>query len=426
MVFEERNNYSVHTCTGNCQHNCGFRVETTLPEEQLDASTPDISSNSTALGNKRRRSLCGSKHSPSKKLRVLAPRPGQSCHRRIHNSLESISLPVPQPTMEPDNTMLAKNYPGTVTFGDDGDPVLEDSNLVSCLTDIECSTTSSPPPSHIDHTTFTSSNMANDGKSQLETRRVEILSTQYQHTALNPDAQQLLTQHTVQDSSTNRSYRRGQILFLKWASDNNISDNNFSPIDLINFLSAMKSTHNYAVTTLQLFRSAPSYWELHVFFARQTYNVFRLIPFRCLLISPSCVLSSLSQRKTPDRRIIKSFKVRAHTDSTTLCPLQTFLVYAQRRPVCSSLSLFVNSISPDRPLQASTIQGWISRLLRRSTSEPRVSLRSIASSLALASGIPKDDVVTMGNWSNSSTFENHYRREHLSQFDFTSTLITLD
>ena len=31
----------------------------------------------------------------------------------------------------------------------------------------------------------------------------------------------------------------------------------------------------------------------------------------------------------------------------------------------------------------------------------------------------------MGNrWSSSSIFENHYRREHLSAFDFTNTLLT--
>ncbi|KAI8880158.1 hypothetical protein K501DRAFT_141891, partial [Backusella circina FSU 941] len=108
-----------------------------------------------------------------------------------------------------------------------------------------------------------------------------------------------------------------------------------------------------------------------------------------------------------------------------LCPVQTFVAFQQRRPQCSSTSLFVNSVAPNRPLQTGTIQGWLSRLLRKSTLEPRVSLRSIASSLALAAGIPKEDVVTMGNWSNSQTFENHYRREHLSLFDFTNTLINV-
>ncbi|RCH90285.1 hypothetical protein CU097_011345 [Rhizopus azygosporus] len=60
------------------------------------------------------------------------------------------------------------------------------------------------------------------------------------------------------------------------------------------------------------------------------------------------------------------------------------------------------------------------------TKKPCVSLRSIASSLALKAGIPKDDTVTMGNWFPSAVFENHYRREHLSQFDFSNTLIDID
>ncbi|KAG2214757.1 hypothetical protein INT45_001353 [Circinella minor] len=76
-------------------------------------------------------------------------------------------------------------------------------------------------------------------------------------------------------------------------------------------------------------------------------------------------------------------------------------------------------------LSSHCLYDWIDST-RLSTDEKRVSLRSIASSLALQSGIPKDDIVTMGNWASSSTFENHYRREHLSSFDFTNTLITND
>ncbi|ORE14012.1 hypothetical protein BCV71DRAFT_276876, partial [Rhizopus microsporus] len=44
-----------------------------------------------------------------------------------------------------------------------------------------------------------------------------------------------------------------------------------------------------------------------------------------------------------------------------------------------------------------TVQHWIHKLVRISTAEPRVTLWSIASSLALKAGIPKDDTVTMGN-----------------------------
>ncbi|KAI8974980.1 hypothetical protein BDB01DRAFT_728593, partial [Pilobolus umbonatus] len=126
--------------------------------------------------------------------------------------------------------------------------------------------------------------------------------------------------------------------------------------------------------------------------------------------------------KCSRRRIIKSFTVKAHSDPR-LCPVATFLVFQEHRPSCLASTLFVNSIQPDKPLCVRTIQKWISKLLRLSTTESRVSLRSIASSLALQLGIPKEDIITMGNWAASTTFEHPYRREHLSTFDFTNTLL---
>ncbi|CEI99238.1 hypothetical protein RMCBS344292_13330 [Rhizopus microsporus] len=95
-------------------------------------------------------------------------------------------------------------------------------------------------------------------------------------------------------------------------------------------------------------------------------------------------------------------------------------------PSDSPDTLFLHSYAPLKPLSVRTIQHWIGKLVRISTTEPWVSLRSIASYLALKAGIPKDDIVTMGNGSPSAVFENHYRREHLSQFDFSNTLIDID
>ncbi|CEG67567.1 hypothetical protein RMATCC62417_03977 [Rhizopus microsporus] len=102
------------------------------------------------------------------------------------------------------------------------------------------------------------------------------------------------------------------------------------------------------------------------------------------------------------------------------------LVLSNHRPSNSPDTLFLHSYAPLKPLSVRIIQRWIGKLVIISTTEPRVSLRSIASSLALKAGISKDDIVTMGNWSSSAVFENHYRREHLSQFDFSNTLIDID
>ncbi|KAI8878749.1 hypothetical protein K501DRAFT_158420, partial [Backusella circina FSU 941] len=109
-----------------------------------------------------------------------------------------------------------------------------------------------------------------------------------------------------------------------------------------------------------------------------------------------------------------------------LCPIHTYTLVRDRRPQSTSVLLFLNSLQPNMPLQVRTIQNWLAKLFTISTSESRVSIRSLASSLALQAGIPKNDIVTMGNWSNSTTFENHYCREHLSTFGFTNTLLTLD
>ncbi|ORE02608.1 hypothetical protein BCV72DRAFT_338596 [Rhizopus microsporus var. microsporus] len=89
-----------------------------------------------------------------------------------------------------------------------------------------------------------------------------------------------------------------------------------------------------------------------------------------------------------------------------------------------------------KPAVAATVTGDYLRFLEKTMDEmdyfPELkgyyidSLQSIASSLALKAGIPKDDNITMSNWFSSAVFENHYRREHLSQFDFSNTLIDID
>jgi hypothetical protein len=127
-------------------------------------------------------------------------------------------------------------------------------------------------------------------------------------------------------------------------------------------------------------------------------------------------------------RIIKPVLISPHSDPT-LCPVAAFSTLrdhpavAHKRP---SQTLFVNSKRPHLPAAARTIGTWLTRLLRLSTSESRVSVRSLASSLALQANIPLDDIQTLGNWTNSATFQQHYRREHLSQVDFTNTVLSLN
>ncbi|CEP09124.1 hypothetical protein [Parasitella parasitica] len=152
------------------------------------------------------------------------------------------------------------------------------------------------------------------------------------------------------------------------------------------------------------------------------------------------------------RRIIKPFHVCAHADP---------LLHDPERE-----RLLVNTTLPGHELQATTISTWHRRFLRLSTPE-HVSVRSLASSLALKNGIPYDQimqvltytpqasdgktlcesshyanpsimalcinihlqdvsvVVTQGNWVSSIiTFKQHYHRDQLATHDFSAAVLS--
>ncbi|KAI8971089.1 hypothetical protein BDB01DRAFT_812211 [Pilobolus umbonatus] len=125
-------------------------------------------------------------------------------------------------------------------------------------------------------------------------------------------------------------------------------------------------------------------------------------------------------------RITKPFLFDSHQDSR-LCPVQCFQAVkhhprAQTRPADT---LFFQSTHPSKAVLTATISSWLRRLKRRSTSEPRTSVRSLGSSMALREGISLDDIITLGNWRSADTFQTYYRREHLAEVDFTNQIINL-
>ncbi|KAI9325898.1 hypothetical protein BD770DRAFT_405131, partial [Pilaira anomala] len=82
------------------------------------------------------------------------------------------------------------------------------------------------------------------------------------------------------------------------------------------------------------------------------------------------------KEKRGRRHIIKSFSVKAHANPR-LCPVKTFLTMNSQRPQSSVASLFLHSLQPHKELSTRTIQSWISKLIKLSTTEKRVSLRSV-------------------------------------------------
>ncbi|KAG1300413.1 hypothetical protein G6F64_012724 [Rhizopus arrhizus] len=307
----------------------------------------------------------------------------------------------------------------------------------------------------------------------------------------------LLRAPRLMDTTTNKSYKRGQTLFIEWALAQDISLTSFTDVHLTNFLSEMFQVRGYNHSTICLFRSAVTHLHEHPSSLRSSDIVNSLIaslksrappqPIHrpTVDMSPSLKavrLIDINDLSTPlphlqqklafllgmaaflrpsdlhridfaaanieierncqylsfqvvapkgrraGRRIIKPFRVYSHQDPS-LCPVATFqairdhLAHLIPQPTVTSFFVNTNTNMTKQIVKVTTINSWIRRLIRLSTSEPRVNLRSLASSAALRAGIDLDDIITLGNWSSSTVFEQHYRREHLTNVDFTNTVL---
>ncbi|KAG1437636.1 hypothetical protein G6F56_013009 [Rhizopus delemar] len=128
------------------------------------------------------------------------------------------------------------------------------------------------------------------------------------------------------------------------------------------------------------------------------------------------------------RRIIKPFTIHPHTEDVELCPIKCFQALRdhpalQGRPANSNLLVKSNNVN--QPVSASTVSTWLHKhFISLCTTEPGVSIRSLASSRALDLGVPQGSITALGNWASSDTFVRHYQRNQMALVDFTSTVLS--
>lgn len=128
------------------------------------------------------------------------------------------------------------------------------------------------------------------------------------------------------------------------------------------------------------------------------------------------------------RLIIKTLLIKHNSDYKELCPVLAFVALRDHPAASATVrhKLLVNSKNPKKILRTTTISTWLRGIVRLSTPQkPVPSVRSLASDLALARGVPLADVVTMGNWSSHSVFDNHYRRQRLLRQNITNFVLRL-
>ncbi|KAG1143706.1 hypothetical protein G6F37_006510 [Rhizopus arrhizus] len=118
----------------------------------------------------------------------------------------------------------------------------------------------SPIPSITPSSSSSSNDISQDDSpstfSELDALRVAIIWNKPVKANLNEQAIQDLLTQKLASSPTNKAYRKNQLRFLEWANHNQVSYTAFSGDDLINFLAAIRQTHNFQVATLKSVRVA--------------------------------------------------------------------------------------------------------------------------------------------------------------------------
>ena len=105
-----------------------------------------------------------------------------------------------------------------------------------------------------------------------------------------------------------------------------------------------------------------------------------------------------------------------------LCPFTTIEHYLNRtqnlRGVSKKTQLLIGQIKPHNEVQKSTIAGWLKLLLQKAGIDVNIykahSFRSASSSKAHKSGVPIEDSLKTGNWSNASTWQKFYHKTIVS------------
>ncbi|KAG0786734.1 hypothetical protein G6F17_009177 [Rhizopus arrhizus] len=187
-------------------------ITSNTSEDGIHNTTADYESRSgylhcstTLSVSKRRRSICRSDYEITSKIRVLASRSGQLVCRRIYNPLEPIPKPIPKSAMEIDQSMSPEDHSGEASTRHDDHILVAQRDLVPNNPVSEHQFTFTAPPVG-DCLSVTNRDLAND-QQYLETRHLELIRSKYQQFDLNENAQAILINHRIQDSSANRSYK---------------------------------------------------------------------------------------------------------------------------------------------------------------------------------------------------------------------------
>jgi hypothetical protein len=168
-----------------------------------------------------------------------------------------IRTPTP---LEPDLALPGEDSERESPSNYTGSTLLVVGNLVSSATTSGASSSSFPVTQR--HTNHHDTD-AIATPASVEALCLEALGASSSTPGLTAMSTSLLRTPRLMDTTTNKSYKRGQTLFIEWALAQDISFTSFTDVHLTNFLSEMFQVRGYNHSTICLFRSAVTHLHEH-------------------------------------------------------------------------------------------------------------------------------------------------------------------
>lgn len=158
-------------------------------------------------------------------------------------------------------------------------------------------------------------------------------------------------------TGTNLSYRKNQLRFLAWATQNNVSCTFFSPVELVDFLADVLRLHHLQASTLKALR------RLAMAAIPWPSDLARIPCASCSISDNRCrlVFQVLARKETRGKcGVIKPFTVNTHASDEELCPVKCFKALRDHPCLTSrppGPQLFVKSHLIHQPLSSSSAAG---------------------------------------------------------------------
>ena len=109
-------------------------------------------------------------------------------------------------------------------------------------------------------------------------------------------------------------------------------------------------------------------------------------------------------------------KLLPYPADSRLCVVDTLSTYLEKTKSLRGLEtqLFISYQKPYRSVSSDTIRRWIKVVMEKAGIDTTIfkshSTRAASSSAASAAGVPLDEILSQGGWSNCSTFKRFYHK----------------